>query len=146
MNEFARVYRQNGWRSTLVALGCVLACAGPLAAAERIFEGTLVRKDGVKVVLRAEGKDYEFGSAREPWLLPSLQDKRLDGRAVRVEGELLPDGRVKVNHFWIIRNGKLHRVRYFCEVCNIETLEPGICMCCQQETELQEIPLGDAKR
>lgn len=146
MIGFARVYWQNGWRSSLLALGCALACAGSLAAVERIFEGTPVRKDGGKVVLRAEGKDYEFGSAREPWLLPSLQDKRLDGRAVRVESELLPDGRLKVNHFWTIRDSKLHRVRYFCEVCNIETLEPGICVCCQQETELQENPLDEAKR
>jgi hypothetical protein len=133
-------------RSSLLALGCALACAGSLAAAERMFEGTLVRKDGGKVVLRAEGKDYEFGAAREPWLLHSLHDKRLDGRAVRVEGELLPDGRVKVNHFWTVRDGRLYRVRYFCELCNIETLEPGICMCCQQETELQEIPSDEAKR
>jgi hypothetical protein len=105
-----------------------------------------VRQGGGKVVLRSEGKDIEFGAAREPWQLRTLSDERLDGRAVRVEGELLADGRLKVNHFWTVRDGKLHRVRYFCELCNIETLEPGICMCCQQETELQEIPLDGARR
>jgi hypothetical protein len=32
-------------------------------------------------------------------------------------------------------------VRYFCEVCNVEALEPGDCVCCQAPTELQEVPV-----
>ncbi|HZO99102.1 MAG TPA: hypothetical protein VFD30_02295 [Terriglobia bacterium] len=54
-----------------------------------------------------------------------------------------PDGSFKVIHFYTIRNGRLFRVRYFCETCNIEALEPGNCVCCQQPTELQEIPVSN---
>ncbi|MFB3923377.1 MAG: hypothetical protein ACE145_16770 [Terriglobia bacterium] len=80
-------------------------------------------------------------SGREEWLLHTLQDKRLADREIRVEGESQPDGSLKVNHFFTVHDGKLYRVRYFCEICNIEALEPGNCVCCQQPTELQEIPV-----
>jgi len=29
-------------------------------------------------------------------------------------------------------------VTYYCDVCHIYTHEPGKCMCCQDETVLQE--------
>lgn len=146
MNKYARRRLRLGGRRLMATLAAALVCAGSLAAKDAVFEGRLVHAGGGKVVLRGAGRDYEFGAAREPWLLHTLGDKRLEGRAVRVEGELLANGRLKVNHFWTVREGKLYRVRYFCELCNIETLEPGLCMCCQQETELQEIPLEEERR
>lgn len=90
--------------------------------------------------LRVQGKDYPL-SANRTWYLNTLKDKRLANREIRVEGEWAPDGSLKVNHFYTVKDGKLYRVRYFCEICNIESLEPGDCVCCQQPTELQEIPV-----
>ena len=37
------------------------------------------------------------------------------------------------------RDGKLYDFYYYCEVCNITTYHPGLCMCCRQETEYREI-------
>ena len=37
-----------------------------------------------------------------------------------------------------IRGGKVYDFHYFCDVCNITTHAPGICLCCRQETEYQE--------
>jgi len=37
-----------------------------------------------------------------------------------------------------IRGGKVYNFHYFCEVCNITTHAPGICLCCREETEYQE--------
>jgi hypothetical protein len=70
-----------------------------------------------------------------------MQDKRLDGREVRLEGTAQPDGTFQVQWLYTIHNGKLFRVRYFCATCNIVALEPGNCVCCQQPTALQEIPV-----
>jgi hypothetical protein len=60
---------------------------------------------------------------------------------VRLEGTPQPDGTFQVQWLYTIHNGKLFRVRYFCATCNIVALEPGNCVCCQQPTELQEIPV-----
>jgi hypothetical protein len=106
------------------------------------LEGKLVQLPGTGPVLRVKGRDFDL-SARTTWLFHTLQDKRLANREIRVEGEWQPDGTLKVNHFFTVRNGKLFRVRYFCEVCNIEALEPGNCVCCQQPTEMQEIPVSE---
>ena len=51
------------------------------------------------------------------------------------------DGSFQVQWLYTVHNGKLFRVRYFCATCNIVALEPGNCVCCQQPTELQEIPV-----
>jgi len=37
-----------------------------------------------------------------------------------------------------IRSGKVYDFHYFCEVCNITTHAPGICLCCREETEYRE--------
>jgi len=37
-----------------------------------------------------------------------------------------------------IRGGKTYDFHYFCEVCNITTHAPGICLCCREPTEYQE--------
>jgi len=37
------------------------------------------------------------------------------------------------------RDGKLYDFYYFCDVCNIKTYHPGLCMCCRQETEYREV-------
>jgi len=38
----------------------------------------------------------------------------------------------------LIRNGKVYDFYYFCDVCNITTHAPGICLCCRQPTEYRE--------
>jgi hypothetical protein len=37
-----------------------------------------------------------------------------------------------------IRSGKVYDFHYFCEVCNITTHAPGICLCCREQTEYRE--------
>jgi hypothetical protein len=106
--------------------------------------GKLETVAGAGLVLQTGKKELKLG-ARTSYLLHTLQDKRLAGREVRLEGTTKEDGTFEVDHFFTVRDGKLFRVRYFCDVCNIEALEPGRCICCQQPTELQEIPVPDAK-
>ena len=90
--------------------------------------------------LRVKGRDFPLTTVRT-WHLNPLKDKRLAGREIRVEGDWAADGTFRVSQFYTVKGGKLYRVRYFCEVCNIESLEPGDCVCCQAPTELQEIPV-----
>lgn len=110
------------------------------AKAPVVLQGKLINSLATAPVLKTKDKELPL-AGRTVWLLHTLQDKRLADREIRVEGEWQPDGTLKVNYFFTRRDGKLYRVRYFCEICNIEALEPGDCVCCQQPTELQEIPV-----
>jgi uncharacterized protein (DUF2147 family) len=138
-----------GGLSVVVALACV-AAALPASSAGQVrkpldaIEGALVQAGGGKVAVKSEGKEVAL-AARSSYLLHTLEDKRLAGREVRIEGVRKPDGSFEAWRFLTVRDGKLFRVRYYCDVCNIEALEPGRCVCCQRPTELQEIPVDQAE-
>lgn len=104
-----------------------------------VLEGRLLATRGDCPVVKIQGRE-EALSANTPALFHTLQDKRLDGREVRLEGIAQPNGSFEVHWLYTVHDGKLFKVRYFCATCNIVALEPGICVCCQQPTELQEIP------
>jgi hypothetical protein len=106
--------------------------------------GKLESVAGTGPVLRAAGKDLPL-TARTTYLFHTLQDKRLANRDVRLQGTMKADGTFEVAKLFTVRDGKMFRVRYYCEICNIEALEPGKCICCQQPTELQEAPATDSK-
>ena len=107
------------------------------------LEGRLSSAPGRVSVLRTSNKDYRL-TATASYVLHTLQDKRLNGREIRAEGTVKPDGSFTVQKFFTVHNGKLYRVRYYCETCNIVAFEPGRCVCCQQPTELQEVPIESA--
>ena len=131
-------------RSSLPAAGTLLAALllGQVGEAKppSALQGKLLSAAGTGPILRTREKDYPL-SAKTSYLLHTLQDTRLNGRNVRLEGREESDGRFQVERLYTVRECKLYRVRYYCEVCNIEALEPGSCVCCQQPTELQELPL-----
>ena len=125
---------------------CALA-ASALCAAQgtaphlTVLEGKLLTTSGDCPVLQIQEKDQPL-SADTTYLFHTLQDKRLGNREVRVEGTMKGDGTFEVERFFTVKDGRLYRVRYFCKTCNIVALEPGNCICCQQPTELQEIPVS----
>jgi len=108
-----------------------------------VVEGTLLATRGTCPVLKLDGRELVL-SADTPFVFRTLQDKRLDGRKVRLQGVGKPDGSFEVKWIYTIHDGKVFKVRYFCATCNIVALEPGNCVCCQQPTELQEVPVEKA--
>jgi hypothetical protein len=126
----------------LAAAMVLLLSAGAFSAQNKplaVLEGKLVTTRGDCPLVKINGRDQPL-SANTPYLLQTLQDKRLDGREVRLEGLPQPDGTFQVQWLYTVHNGKLFRVQYFCATCNIVALGPGNCVCCQQPTALQEIP------
>jgi hypothetical protein len=130
-----------------LALGLAFLAAGTLGANPTkplaALEGKLLATGNNGPVLKMHNKEQAL-SAVTPYLFRTLEDKRLDGREVRVEGARKTDGTFEVQWLYTIHGGKLFRVRYFCKVCNIVALGPGHCVCCQRSTELQEIPLEES--
>jgi hypothetical protein len=107
-----------------------------------VLAGQLLSTSADCPVVRVHGKDQPL-TGYTTYVYHTLQDKRLANREVRLEGTMKADGTFEVERLYTVKDGKLYRVRYFCKVCNIEALEPGICVCCQQPTELQEIPVSN---
>jgi hypothetical protein len=105
-----------------------------------VLEGKLVTTRGDCPLLKISGTERTL-AANTPALLHTLQDKRLEGRDVRLEGVPQADGSFEVHWLYTLHDGKVFKVRYFCATCNIIALEPGNCVCCQQPTELQEVPV-----
>ena len=155
-SSLCRRYEIRGQRlcdlRILVVIGVAFAaaCASPLLAQVHpsspleIHTGKLATITGTGLVLQTSKKDLKL-SARTTYLFHTLQDKRLDNKEVRLEGITKPDGTFEVDKFFTVHDGRLFHVRYYCEVCNIEALEPSRCVCCQQPTELQEIPVTETK-
>ncbi len=68
-----------------------------------------------------------------------LIEKRLNAQSFRLTIKKLPG----LNQYELVksqffRDGKLYDFYYYCEICNITTYAPGLCMCCRQETEYRE--------
>ncbi len=115
----------------------------PTTATDReTLQGKLIVVRGSQPTLKTAKRDYTL-SAKNSYLSRTLRDERLLNREIRVEGTLKSDGTFEADHLFTVRDGKLYKVRYYCDICNIAAMEPGNCVCCQRPTELQEIPLSE---
>jgi hypothetical protein len=63
----------------------------------------------------------------------------LRGIDLRLTGRVFPGSNLlEVELIRTLREGKAYQVTYYCEVCEIFSVAPGICECCQAPTELRE--------
>ena len=128
--------------SFMVGISSPALGQSPSTNAFETLQGRLSVAGGGGPTLKTALRDYTL-SAKSTYLVHTLQDQRLLNREVRVEGTLKPDHTFEVSHLFRVRDGRLYKVRYYCDICNIAALEPGNCVCCQRPTELQEIPLNE---
>jgi hypothetical protein len=153
-----RQFAGNGWEQVtvrlyrsglllLLACGVALGLAAPAARAgdtqnsQKTLEGKLLFIKGTGPVLKTAAKQVPL-AGRYEYIFRTLEDKRLRDFEVRLEGKFVADGNFQVDSIFTIHHGEVYRVRYFCETCNIVGLGPGRCVCCQQPTELQEVPVN----
>lgn len=73
-------------------------------------------------------------------------DERYRQRELQVTARLFPQTNfIEVIKFQSWRNGKLHDLYYFCDVCYISSHKPGPCECCQDPVQFRETPAEDNK-
>jgi len=71
-------------------------------------------------------------------------DPRFREKQLLLKGRIFPDTRVfEVTTIRSIREGRVYDLYYYCDVCDIQAVAPGLCECCQGATELVEKPLGE---
>jgi len=119
----------RGIAVVMMAAGCLTAASvrGKLATGEKpvlkTASGEAVRLFGDKATMKV------------------LHDKRLRDADFEVVGRFRASGEFEVGpihekSMFVHKGGKKLLISYWCEVCSIRTYEPGQCMCCQEETEL----------
>ncbi len=91
-------------------------------------------------MLVAAGSKTVFVEGDEP-TNGVLKDHRLAGADLEVIGQVAAPDRflidpIHTRSMFVHNNGKRLFITYWCEVCAIRTYTPGLCMCCQQETQL----------
>lgn len=138
--------------SSVLGLSCAMLMAGALAfggppaqgaSANGLvtIRGTLVSVSGKGPALESAGKQYAL-HGQSPYLLRTLEDKRLLNQELQLTGTIAPGGALVVQKLYAVKGGKLYHVQYYCEVCNITYVQPGHCYCCGRETKLQEVPVS----
>jgi hypothetical protein len=68
-------------------------------------------------------------------------DDRLRERELVVRARRTPSDELETIKVHSVRNGRLHDLDYFCEVCNVVAYAPGLCPCCRRPMVLRETPL-----
>lgn len=97
----------------------------------------------------AEGNRFALQAAdgRLHWLAPNdplapvFDDLRIRQQEVVLKVRPRGDATADLIKVYSAKHGKLHDVRYFCEVCNVTSFVPGLCPCCRAEMELKETPV-----
>ena len=88
-----------------------------------------------------EGKRYKLVRTRLSEAL--FVDKRLQEKDLLLKGKLSADSEsFEPTAIHSVKNGVVHEVYYWCEICAIEAVAPEICVCCQGPVDLVEMPLA----
>jgi hypothetical protein len=122
------------YKGKVVPLADLAARAGAKLDADAApFSLALVADDGkVYPLLKDSGSRMFF------------KDKALLNRPMRLRGRLLPGSQVlqvlAVNSY---RDGRLHEIYYWCDICSIRRSEKNICECCGGPMQLHEEPVKE---
>jgi hypothetical protein len=86
-----------------------------------------------------EGGRYVFRPG-DP-LTAMFADERVRQRELVVRAQRAPADELETIKVYSVRDGRLHDLDYFCEVCNVVAYAPGLCPCCRRPMVLRETPL-----
>ena len=107
------------------------------AKPEATITGRLAHENKTPV-LKANGKTVRLLSS-DDYANAILHEPRFVGRELRLEGRWKSADTFDADRLFSVRDGKLFKVIYYCDVCNITSYKPGLCDCCQQPTEVREV-------
>jgi hypothetical protein len=73
-----------------------------------------------------------------------FKDPRLLNRPMRLTARLVPGtGLLQVTNVHSYKDGKLHDVYYWCDICSIRGFELHACDCCGGPMDLREVPAAE---
>jgi hypothetical protein len=133
----------GGARTLLSASAILLATALPLFAANEILklQGHVAPTPGPRTNLffrTDSGSSYSL--KRTPASEALFIDTNLWPKHLLLAGKLLDNSLEVTGNLRSIKNGQVHELFYYCDVCSISTSAPGLCACCREPTVLTEKP------
>jgi hypothetical protein len=69
-------------------------------------------------------------------------DTDLHSKVLLLKGKVVPDKRTfeVTGNLHSVKDGKVHKLYYYCDVCSITSTIPGLCQCCREPVKLVEEP------
>jgi hypothetical protein len=109
------------------------------AAEPSTLRGKLVQPDGKPPAIETGG-GQTVALDGDKDTMGVLKDKRLAGADLELKGHREADhfvvDAIHTKAMHVHRDGKRLAITYWCDTCAIRTFTPGICWCCQEETNL----------
>jgi hypothetical protein len=110
------------------------------ASASTSFRGRLATGPKPVLAIAGDGGKRVPLSGDEP-TMGVLRDDRLRDADVELIGSLEGESGFRVDPIhtramFVHKDGKRLLITYWCDVCYIRTYTPGICWCCQKDTDL----------
>ncbi|MEX2260854.1 MAG: hypothetical protein WD696_02825 [Bryobacteraceae bacterium] len=105
-----------------------------------VIRGKLIQREGKPPALEiAPGKLISMDG--DGPTVGVLKDPRLAGADLEAHGEfkspeLFAVAPIHTKAVFVHKDGKRLMVTYWCDICSIRTYTPGLCWCCQEDTEL----------
>jgi hypothetical protein len=137
----------------IIFVACALFLPGAIACATEELRGRVVcmaenneqpkasaNHEHVLGFKTGEGKVYKLTKTRFSEAL--FVDKRLHEKELLLKGNISADAKsFDALTIGSIKDGVVHDLYYWCEICAIESVSPDICGCCRMPVELVEKPL-----
>jgi hypothetical protein len=98
-----------------------------------------VRGSGTNLVFKAES-GAQYALKRTPASEALFLDTNLYSRVLVVSGTVRDKTLEITSNLRSMKNGKLHELFYYCDICSISSSAPGLCPCCREPSELREGP------
>ncbi len=111
----------------------------------RLYRADLPTNHSHVYGFRTEDGKY-FTLLRTKYSEALFTDKRLHEKDLLLKGQTFPGTQVfEPIILRSVQNGVVNDLIYYCAVCEIFSVAPGICDCCQDPTELVEKPLAQKR-
>ena len=128
-------------RLLLATLGFLAQRVASLAAVPGLaIRGKLTRAPGDQPALELDGHKLVLLEG-DTATLGVVNDKRLSGADFEAIGHFNAPDHFEIDGIheramFVHKEGKRLLITYWCDVCYIRTLTPGVCVCCQKYTDL----------
>jgi len=109
------------------------------------LRGSLIQAQNRSVAFKTDsGAVYDLLFTRMSAAL--FTDTNFQSRTLVLKGRVLPGSNLfeVTANLRSLRDGKLHELFYYCDICAIKGIEPGECMCCRDPVRLIEEPVSDS--
>jgi hypothetical protein len=122
----------------LFILGLASASAAERTNETVRLQGRVLSAGTNRVFKTESGPQYRL--KRTPAAEALFLDTNLLSRILLLTGKTQENSFEVTGNLRSVKNGKVHDLFYYCDICSIASSVPGLCQCCREPSELREEP------